>query len=55
METKTIQEKIEKNYILSCKETSMGMSGDYIEALKSGATFIRIGSAFFWTKINIFL
>ena len=47
METKTIQEKIEKNYILSCKETSMGMSGDYIEALKSGATFIRIGSAFF--------
>ena len=24
----------------------MGMSGDYIEALKSGATFIRIGSAF---------
>ena len=46
-ETKTIQEKIEKNYILSCKETSMGMSGDYIEAVKSGATLIRIGSAFF--------
>ena len=46
-ETKIIQEKIEKNYILSCKETSMGMSGDYIEAVKSGATLIRIGSAFF--------
>ena len=46
-ETKTIQEKIEKNYISSCKETSMGMSGDYIEAVKSGATLIRIGSAFF--------
>ena len=46
-ETKTIQEQIEKNHIISCKETSMGMSGDYVEALKSGATFIRIGSAFF--------
>ena len=45
--TKTIQEKIEKNYILSCKETSMGMSGDYVEAVKSGATLIRIGSALF--------
>ncbi len=25
-------------------ELSMGMSGDYIEALKNGATIIRIGS-----------
>ncbi|MDE1547930.1 YggS family pyridoxal phosphate-dependent enzyme [Jeotgalibaca sp. YN-L-12] len=30
-----------------CLETSMGMSNDYPIALQEGATFIRIGSAFF--------
>jgi pyridoxal phosphate enzyme (YggS family) len=29
------------------KETSMGMSSDYPEALKHGATFIRVGTALF--------
>jgi pyridoxal phosphate enzyme (YggS family) len=29
------------------KELSMGMSNDYISAIKNGATFIRIGSAIF--------
>jgi pyridoxal phosphate enzyme (YggS family) len=29
------------------KELSMGMSNDYIPAIKNGATFIRIGSAIF--------
>ena len=29
------------------KEISMGMSGDYMEALKCGATFLRIGSKIF--------
>lgn len=28
-------------------ELSMGMSGDYAEAIQNGATFVRIGSAFF--------
>ncbi|BCP58253.1 TPA: YggS family pyridoxal phosphate-dependent enzyme [Streptococcus suis] len=28
-------------------ELSMGMSGDYVEAIQNGATFVRIGSAFF--------
>ncbi len=28
-------------------ELSMGMSGDYDEALKKGATIIRIGTAIF--------
>jgi uncharacterized pyridoxal phosphate-containing UPF0001 family protein len=28
-------------------ELSMGMSNDYMEAVKCGATFVRIGSAIF--------
>ncbi|MBF0841371.1 YggS family pyridoxal phosphate-dependent enzyme, partial [Staphylococcus lentus] len=28
-------------------ELSMGMSGDFAEAIACGATFIRIGTAFF--------
>lgn len=30
-----------------CKELSMGMSGDYISAIRCGATMIRIGSKIF--------
>jgi PLP dependent protein len=29
------------------KELSMGMSSDYQEALESGSTFIRVGTAIF--------
>ena len=29
-------------------EISMGMSNDYIEALKNGATILRIGSKLYW-------
>tara|TARA_B100000965_G_C19391638_1_gene669230 strand:- start:97 stop:744 length:648 start_codon:yes stop_codon:yes gene_type:complete len=32
---------------IEVKEISMGMSADYIEAVKNGATFIRIGSKIF--------
>lgn len=28
-------------------ELSMGMSGDYVQAIQNGATFVRVGSAFF--------
>jgi len=34
------------------KELSMGMSNDYIPAIKNGSTFIRIGSAIFEEKFN---
>ena len=43
---KQIQEKIKKT-IKTCTETSMGMSADYKEALRAGATEIRIGTALF--------
>ena len=35
------------NESLNLNELSMGMSGDYLSALKYGATFIRIGSKIF--------
>ena len=44
--TKEIQKEIQKE-IKECKYLSMGMSDDYIEAIKAGATHIRIGTALF--------
>ena len=38
---------MELNYSLGLREISMGMSGDYLEAIKYKATFVRIGSAIF--------
>ena len=35
------------NSSLNLKELSMGMSSDYLDALKNSATYIRIGSKIF--------
>ena len=45
-EMRELKEKYEKKYDY-ITELSMGMSNDYIEALKNGATIIRIGSKLF--------
>ena len=37
----------ELNKSLALQDLSMGMSADYIEAVKQGATFIRVGSSIF--------
>ena len=37
----------ELSLINNVKELSMGMSNDYIEAIKNGSTFIRVGSSIF--------
>ena len=37
----------ELNQKLKLKEMSMGMSSDYLKAIKFGSTFVRIGSAIF--------
>ena len=37
----------ELNRSLALQDLSMGMSADYIEAIKHGATFIRVGSSIF--------
>ena len=39
-------------HIYNLKELSMGMSNDYIEAIKNGSTFIRVGSAIFNSNTN---
>ena len=44
--TREIQEAI-KQKIPECKNISMGMSGAYVDAIKEGATHIRIGTALF--------
>jgi pyridoxal phosphate enzyme (YggS family) len=38
------------NKELNLKELSMGMSGDYLEAIKNNATFIRVGSKIFGSR-----
>ena len=42
-----LKKEYEKKYNY-CSELSMGMSNDYIEALKNGATILRIGSKLYW-------
>ena len=37
----------ELNKSLALQDLSMGMSADYIEAVKYGSTFIRVGSSIF--------
>ena len=41
------QELRELNNDLQLKELSMGMSSDYVEAIKNSSTFLRIGSSIF--------
>ena len=38
------------NHDLNFKELSMGMSGDYLDAVKNNATYLRIGSKIFGTR-----
>jgi len=44
---KKIQREIEEKITKNCKFTSMGMSRDYIYALKEGATHIRLGTSIY--------
>ena len=38
------------NKELNLKELSMGMSGDYLEAIKNNATYVRVGSKIFGNR-----
>ena len=40
----------EMNKSLALEHTSMGMSADYLEAVKHGSTFVRIGSSIFGSR-----
>jgi len=48
--TRKIFEKTQKKISPTCQYLSMGMSGDYIYALKQGATHIRIGTLLYGTR-----
>ena len=38
------------NEELNFKDLSMGMSGDYMQAIKNNATYVRIGSKIFGSR-----
>ena len=42
----------ELNKTLALEHTSMGMSSDYMEAVKCGSTFVRIGSSIFGSRLK---
>ena len=48
--TKYFKSTEEINNSLALNELSMGMSSDYLEAIKYGATFVRIGSSIFGSR-----
>ena len=48
--TKYFKKMSELNRKYNFEELSMGMSSDYIDAIKYGATFVRIGSAIFGSR-----
>jgi len=43
-------EMFDLNKELNFKELSMGMSGDYLDAIKNNATYIRVGSKIFGSR-----
>jgi PLP dependent protein len=47
---KYFSEMNKTNQELNFKELSMGMSGDYLEAIKNNATYIRVGSKIFGSR-----
>jgi len=44
---KYFSEMSDINKELNFKELSMGMSGDYLEAIRYNATYVRVGSKIF--------
>ena len=47
---KYFSEMSDINKELNFKELSMGMSGDYLEAVENNATYIRVGSKIFGSR-----
>ena len=44
---RSLRDELESDLGLELPELSMGMSGDFREAIRAGATMVRIGSALF--------
>ena len=47
---KYFSEMSEINQKINFKELSMGMSKDYLEAIKNNATYVRVGSKIFGSR-----
>ena len=47
---KYFSEMSDINKELNLKELSMGMSGDYLEAIRCNATYVRVGSKIFGSR-----
>ena len=47
---KYFSEMSDINKELNFKELSMGMSGDYLEAIRYNATYVRVGSKIFGSR-----
>ncbi len=48
---KQIMTDINNKFNINLKELSMGMTNDYVDAIKCGATYIRVGRAIFGERI----
>lgn len=44
---RSLRDRLARNYATPLAELSMGMSGDFAEAIAEGATMVRVGSALF--------
>jgi len=47
MNLREIRDKLQPKYATALPELSMGMTGDFIQAIEAGSTLVRIGSALF--------
>jgi uncharacterized pyridoxal phosphate-containing UPF0001 family protein len=47
---KYFSEMSDINQELNLKDLSMGMSGDYLDAIKNKATYVRVGSKIFGSR-----
>jgi pyridoxal phosphate enzyme (YggS family) len=45
-----LRDTLETNSSVPLRELSMGMSGDFVSAIKSGSTLVRVGTALFGTR-----
>lgn len=50
---RTFRDQLQASFGVVLPELSMGMSGDYLEAIAEGATRLRIGSLIFNAKTNL--
>ncbi len=47
---RSLRDRLEKEHGLSLPELSMGMSGDFEDAIEEGATLVRVGTAIFGAR-----